>query len=129
MANLSLDKKSVLGIVLLIIGSLFVMKNLGFIPYHIKYYVFHWYNILLLFGTLLLFSRENRDTGIILAAIGGFFLFRDLGYLHFYHLIDFWPVALIVAGLMLLLKKKPVEQNGDDINNTLESRPNEEKES
>ncbi|MEO1051764.1 MAG: LiaF domain-containing protein [Bacteroidota bacterium] len=114
MSNTSLDKRTIFGIALLLIGGAFILDNLGVIPYFIADVLFEWYNILILIGLFLIFSRENRESGTILVIIGGVFLILDLDFLHFADAIGFWPVVLIVVGIVLLVKRKTSEHGKID---------------
>ncbi len=58
--------------------------------------------------------RKNRDLfwPLLLIIIGLLFLFQNLGYLDIGDVIsDYWPVFLIVWGVSLILKRRPVSED------------------
>ncbi|WP_422359449.1 LiaI-LiaF-like domain-containing protein [Reichenbachiella sp.] len=104
------SRSGILGIILIALGGLFLLDNLDLIPYEISYYLFNWKGIMIMIGALFLSSKENKTPGIILMAVGGFFIMSDvLSYEFDWHWYDtrklFWPVLLIVIGLVILSRK------------------------
>lgn len=104
------SRSGVLGIILIALGSLFLLDNLDLIPYEISYYLFNWKGIMVAIGAVLLSTKDNKSPGIILMAVGGFFILTDvLSYEFDWHWYDarklFWPVLLIVIGLVILSRK------------------------
>ena len=104
-----LSRKRVLpGVLLILIGSVFLLENLDIIPYHITRHLFSWYGWLLIIGTAFLIARPNQPVGLILITIGLFFLIPnafDISWnAHLY-----WPVILIVLGIFFLVR----QQRGD----------------
>lgn len=61
------------------------------------------------------FEHEVRDwshdqnyrqvAGIVLLAVGMLFLLRNLGYIQFINIGEFWPMALVCVGLLILLRR------------------------
>lgn len=104
------SRSSALGLVLIGLGALFLLDNLNIIPYEVSYYLFNWKGILILIGAVFLTTKENKNPGIIMIAIGSFFIMSDvLSYEFNWHWYDtrklFWPVLLIVLGLVILSRK------------------------
>ncbi|MEQ9466944.1 MAG: DUF5668 domain-containing protein [Ekhidna sp.] len=98
----SSHKRAIIGIILVIIGSIFLLDNLGF-NIEIPYYLFSWPAILVVLGIVNLLSGNSR-AAMILIGLGAVF------YLHHFDVINirtFWPVILIVIGLSVILRKKP----------------------
>lgn len=99
--NASGGKRAIIGILLVIVGAIFLLDNLGFdidIPRHF----FRWPMIFVIIGLVNLLSRNLR-TGFIFLAMGGIF------YLQYFNLVDlrtFWPAILIIIGLSFIFRKK-----------------------
>ncbi|MDW3210042.1 MAG: DUF5668 domain-containing protein [Reichenbachiella sp.] len=104
------SRSGAVGLILIALGTLFLLDNLDLIPYEISYYLFNWKGIMIIIGAIFLSSKENKSPGIILMAVGGFFIMSDvLSYEFDWHWYDtrklFWPVLLIVIGLVILSRK------------------------
>lgn len=93
------------GIIILIIGVLFLFKNFDILSPDLMYYIFSWKTLLIGIGVLNLLLSNNRVGGIILIAIGTFFWLPDIFDLSVRAGQLFWPVVLIIIGVSLLLKK------------------------
>ena len=98
-------KKVTFGIIVVIVGSLLMASNLGYLPYQWRHIFFSWQMLLIAFGVVNLVSRESKTTGLILISIGSFFLLPDLFDFSFNFIRLFWPLLLIVVGLSLILTK------------------------
>lgn len=99
------DKRVVFAFLLIVIGGLILASNFQIIPYSIKHYLFSWEMILIVIGVLSLANRQSVLTGVILIGIGSFFMLPDIFHLPYgYHKL-FWPVLLIIIGLVLLLRR------------------------
>lgn len=97
----SSHKRAIIGIIFVIIGSIFLLDNLGF-DIEIPYYLFSWPAILVVLGIVNLLSGNSR-AAFILIGLGTIF------YLNHFNIIEirtFWPVILIVIGLSFILRKK-----------------------
>ncbi|MBU2494592.1 MAG: cell wall-active antibiotics response protein [Bacteroidetes bacterium] len=90
----NMSSRLLIGIALIIFGSLFIMDNYGLIDFDIPFYVFTWEAVFIVIGLILLVSSRHKLPGFIFLGIGLFNLFPN-----------FWPVALIVIGLYLILRK------------------------
>ena len=93
------------GIVVLTIGLVFLLKNFGILSPDVKYYLFSWKTLLIGIGILNIALSENRVGGIILISLGTFFWLPDIFDLSVRAGQLFWPVVLIIIGVVLLLKK------------------------
>lgn len=99
-----LNKTTLLGIIFIIIGLVFVMSNLGIIPWYIRRYFFQWENILLIIGLFLIITDENKRAGGILLLIGFIFVADDWFRVDI-SIWDLWPLALVVIGIHIILRK------------------------
>ncbi len=91
------NSRAVFGIVLIILGGLFMLDNYGLFDFTIPHIVWDWRSILIMIGAFLLVTSRNRGAGIILIAIGG------LGFLP-----EYWPVLLILLGLYIVMKQNNI---------------------
>ncbi|MDA3953466.1 MAG: DUF5668 domain-containing protein [Bacteroidales bacterium] len=111
--------RGIIGIVLILIGVAFVGRTLGFFPRQLMHYIFSWQMILIVLGVIFISTRENKSTGWILLGVGLVFFLPDV--IHFPYSVRrlFWPVILIVVGLLIIFKsslrrKKPEGSNSSD---------------
>ncbi len=96
---------AVVGALLIIGGTLFLLHNAGF-DYFGEIGRF-WPLILIAIGvTKLVTPRGNHDLipGGFLLALGGLFLARNLGWLHVNPFVFFWPGILIFVGVTMLMR-------------------------
>ncbi len=98
-------KKIVFGIILVIAGLLLMGFNTGILPYEYKHIIFSWPMILIAIGLMNLFSRDSLSSGIILLLIGTFFILPHLFFLPDNFHQNFWPVILIIIGLVMIAKR------------------------
>lgn len=99
-------------LLLVVIGVLLLGFNLGLIPAEYKPIFLSWQMLLIVIGFFSLFGRKIVG-GILLMAVGTFFLLPVIG-ISFPALLGgtlvnarlYWPVLLIVAGILVLFKKK-----------------------
>lgn len=110
------------GILLMVIGVLFLGFNFGLIDSPLKRVIFSWPMILLVIGVGKTIKRDFF-TAAILFIIGGFFLMpriihaypqnfpgMDGSFTHIY-----WPLLLIAGGIFMILKRlygKPCDHKG-----------------
>ena len=94
-------KRAIIGFILIFIGAIFLLDNLGF-DIDIPYYLFSWPAIFVVIGVINLLSGNGR-TALI------FFGLATIFYLHHYHIVrlgEIWPVILIFIGLSFIFRKK-----------------------
>lgn len=93
------------GLVLMLIGVLFLGFNFGLIPMPLKSVIFSWQMLLIFLGVVNLLKRKLIP-GMVLVFIGGFFILPiifpgiDANFAHVY-----WPLLLIAAGIIILLQR------------------------
>ena len=102
-------KRAILGIILVIIGSIFLLDNLGFeidLPWHI----FRWPIIFIIIGIINLFSGNPRPALL-------FFGLGILFYLNIFDVLeirDYWPVILIIIGIMFIFRRSSVVKSAEN---------------
>lgn len=100
------------GIILMVLGVLFLGFNFGIFPHQLRHVVFSWPMLLISIGVINLFKR-HLFSGSVLITIGGFFLIpRIIGaYPEYFPGVDgsfthtYWPLLLIAAGILMILSK------------------------
>lgn len=99
-------KRALIGILLVAVGAVFLLDNLGFDIY-IPYFLFSWPAIFVILGIINLLSGSGR-TALIFFAIGAAF------YLHHYDVVsigEMWPLVLIIIGLSFIFRRKSEPRN------------------
>lgn len=84
----------IIGSILVILGTLFLLDNYGIIDFYLPSFIFHWEYILIGIGIYILSTTKNKTAGIILICIGAFNLFPE-----------FWPLLLVALGIYIILKR------------------------
>ena len=93
------------GLVLVVIGVLYLGYNFGFITEQVKNAIISWPMLLVFIGVMNLYNRHYIP-GIVLVFIGGFFMIPrivpglDGQFVHIY-----WPLLLIAAGIVILIQR------------------------
>ncbi|WP_372751423.1 LiaI-LiaF-like domain-containing protein [Labilibaculum sp.] len=105
------NNRAIFGIFLILFGCLLVLKNLDFIPYEFRHIIFSWPALLLGLGTLFFFGKEDKTTGIALMAVGGLFLLPMIFNWSFNWRGLFWPIILIVIGVVVIRKRNMGDLN------------------
>ena len=94
----------VLGLGIAAAGVLFTLDNIGIVD--ADDWLRFWPALLVLFGLGLLVgagARSERVGGVVWLAIGAWLLLDEIVHLPF-TLFDFWPLALVAVGLLLVLR-------------------------
>lgn len=96
---------SIFGILLILFGGALILNNLDLIPYRMHHIIFSWPMLLIVLGSLFAFAKNDKKTGITLMVIGGIFMLPRFLNCQFdlYHF--FWPVLLIIIGVMVIRKR------------------------
>ena len=103
------NNRAIFGIFLILFGCLLVLKNLDFIPYDLRHVIFSWPSLLLGLGALFFFGKEDKTTGIVLMAVGGVFMMPIIFDWSFNWRGLFWPVVMIVVGVVVIRKRNACE--------------------
>ena len=102
-------KKPAVGILLVLLGCVFLLDNLGLVD-GLSRYVFAFPNILIVISVALLLSGKSK-AALVLFLVGGFFLVNK--YFH-YDMSTYWPVILIVIGVFFILRHMSSGDSNDD---------------
>ncbi len=93
------------GLVLMLIGVVFLGINFGLIPENMRHVIISWPMLLIFIGVVHLFKRK-LISAIVLLFLGGFFILPrilpdiDRNFEHTY-----WPLLLIGAGFVILIQR------------------------
>lgn len=93
MAWQKVKSRIVVGIILVIIGIIFLLKNYDIYLFPTDF--ISWEYFFILFGLLLFILSDNKTAGIVFLAIGLFNLVPEL-----------WPIIFVLIGLYIILKKR-----------------------
>ena len=101
-----LDKRVVLGGVLIFLGGLFLLSSLNVLDFQIGRVIFSWPFVMLVIGLFILINTSKRLTGGLLTGLGIFFLIPRI-----YPQIEYdggivVPVLLILFGIYIIFKKR-----------------------
>jgi len=102
------------GLVLMVIGVIFLAANFGFVTDRVRNILISWQMLLIVIGVVNLF-RQKLIPAVWLIFIGGFFLIPkvvegiDGNFIHVY-----WPLLLIAAGIMILMQRFVGPRWGND---------------
>ena len=103
MANNEVKQRNWTGLVLVIIGLAFLLRNLHMLP--LPSVFFSWKALLVVIG--LVGIALGRKEGFVPLIIGGVFIFTyDILGLYYFHFRDFWPLILVFVGIALLMRHK-----------------------
>jgi predicted membrane protein len=104
MEKRKLEGRSILGIILVLIGVGLIARNMNFIPDALARDLFSWPMILVVLGIIFLSSKANHTSGWILLLLGVLFLLPKITGFPYSLGEVFWPVIFIALGLLILFK-------------------------
>lgn len=87
-----------IGLIIILIGSLFLAANFGYISTNIFRYIFSWYGWTLYVGPIMMLKKESRVLGSIFFGVGIVVLLGDLGYIPNLNVSQLWPLIIVAVG-------------------------------
>lgn len=102
---------TIVGVIVILVGSLFLLKNFGFFPDEFWGLIFRWQTFLILIGTIIYFN-SNKSVGLTLVVIGALCWVPDI-----------WPLLLIALGAYVIFRNKSISLNSEKVYD--EYNPNE----
>ena len=100
------DNQLAWGVTLLVFGCLFLLRQIHIIPSEIAGYIFDFKNYPLIMGVIFLFCHKNKNIGLVLIVVGLLFRLSDIILLTRSISDYIWPALLIVAGAIMVFKRK-----------------------
>lgn len=95
----------VAGVIVVGLGIAFLIRNMGIFPPEFNHYIFSWKTFLIGVGLVNLFMARNYIPGVILISLGTFFWLPEWFNLSLRAGQLFWPLIIIIVGLILLFKR------------------------
>lgn len=95
------NKRAITGLILVLIGSLFLLDNLGY-GLDVPRWLFTWPVVFIGIAAINIFTGNFR-VAIIFLALGVFFYLQQFGIVN---MRTYWPVFLIIVGLSFLLRNR-----------------------
>ncbi len=97
----STDKKALTGLILVLIGAIFLIDNLGY-GYIFPGWLFTWPMIFIAIAVVNAFTG-NFKGALFFLLFGGFFLLQQYGLFDFK---TYWPLFLVIVGLVFLIRNR-----------------------
>lgn len=104
-----MDKRVLLGGILIILGSIFLLGTIDIMHFSFSHVVFSWPFIMLVIGLFVLVNTEKKFLGGILTGIGSLFLIPRIFPEVDYDAGILIPIILITLGVYIILKKKKID--------------------
>ncbi|WP_425389739.1 LiaF transmembrane domain-containing protein [Ekhidna sp.] len=108
------SKRAIIGIILILLGTIFLLDNMGYDMY-LPYYLFSWPAVFVVLGVINLLSGNGKSSLI-------FFGLAAVFYLHHYNVVrigEIWPVILIIIGLTFIFRRRGqarnIAESSDDV--------------
>lgn len=101
------SSKILLGSILIIIGGLFLLKSLDFLPFEINDIIFSWRFFIFIIGIIILINSDNKILGSILTAVGAISLLPKI-FPYYIHIDSRLIAGIIIIGLgiYIILRSK-----------------------
>lgn len=96
------NKSLFVGLLLIIVGIVIVLERLNYQSGFIQIYLYRWETFLILFGVLQVLIRRRIFGGLMAIAAGIYFMMDDLYFLPENWEIWFFPVLLIIGGIVFI---------------------------
>lgn len=104
------DRSNLIGLVLVVIGGVFLLSNFEFIPYEVRNLAFNWKGIIFVVGIISYATHSNKLPGLLMIVGSLYFMIATYVWQEYHINIGmsriFWPGLMIAAGFILLNKRK-----------------------
>ncbi|MCL4548799.1 MAG: cell wall-active antibiotics response protein [Bacteroidetes bacterium] len=94
-----------LGVILIVLGALFVLDNFGFFYFDFHPLIFSWHTIFLIIGIVLVVNHKNSFIGYVFLGIGLIGILHHFPYFFFLDFGSLWPLLFLALGVWLLLNR------------------------
>jgi predicted membrane protein len=96
----------IFAVLIIITGCMFLVKNLNIIDPETFHIIISWQMLLVVLGVVQFF-RRHFIMSLLLICIGGFFLYPKIAGVAPDWIITWWPLLIILAGVLVLLRMLP----------------------
>jgi predicted membrane protein len=100
------DSRNVIGILLVVIGGLFLLDSMDLINFNIARVIFSFPAVLIALGIVLIINTSRRLLGTFLLLIGIFFMIPRIFPWVYYDSSIVVPILLIAFGIYIILRKR-----------------------
>lgn len=100
------DNRLAWGVSLLVLGGLFLLKQLEFLPKDAVPYIFNASSYLLIVGGIFLLFHSSKTVAWVLLAVAVWLRLSDIIRLTQSYAEYVWPALFVVGGLVLILTRK-----------------------
>ena len=107
-AQNKVNRRILFGVILIAIGGVWILEQLGVIPHVLRDVLISWQMLLIVIGIFSLFNG-NETSGWVLILIGIFFMVPDIFEVPFKLRRLAWPALLVTIGVLLIVRhqRKP----------------------
>ena len=111
------SKKLIFGLIIIFLGAILLADNFNLLSGGFKSVIFIWQMLLIAIGCLNLFSRKGYFGGLVMILIGVFFLIPEVHPFQSFNFTRlFWPILLIIIGLLIIFRRNLNFRNHNRIN-------------
>jgi predicted membrane protein len=105
MENKSTDKKLIIGIILMLAGSLLLLETFDITSYPIRNYIFNWKTLLIGIGVVIIATKDRATSGYVLIGLG--IIFWLPSFINYSISLSqvFLPALLIAIGVIIITKR------------------------
>lgn len=100
------DSRSVIGILLVVLGGLFLLNSMDIVDFNIARVIFSFPAILMIIGIVLMLNTCRRLLGALFLIAGIFFMIPRVFPWVYYDSSIVWPVLFIIVGIYIILRKR-----------------------
>ncbi len=102
MSHRNQERRNWIGVSLLILGAAFLFENFNWHLFSFPHYFNSWKFALVVVGFILLVGGYRLGIGLMM--LGAFLLWPDYFFQVIHNLDQWWPVLLILVGLVILIQ-------------------------
>lgn len=100
------DNRAILGLVVLFLGVLLLIDNLGWLTFNLMDVIFSLPFLAIMIGIISITRGRSHVFGYMLIIVGAIFLLLQILNIQYNHERAFWSIVLISIGLTILLHNK-----------------------
>ncbi len=96
------NKRSILGLIFIIVGAVLIAKKMDIIPDSISHIILSWQMLLIGIGAFNILTNKNYTSGLILITIGAVFILPKMFDIPFEVKEMFWPAIFVAIGIIMI---------------------------